>query len=453
MRGPRPGRRGRSTPAASTGTVVPPSGPTGLQHGVVLHGRAHDGAPPRRRARPSTARLSASVPPAVKTTSPGSHPRHRGDVVAGLVDGQPGARGPRRAMPDGLPKCSVRIGQHGRQRLRPHRAWSRRGRGRPAISSGLRPTARARALHRRHGLPTMNTVAATNRHRQRRPRRPPPDGSRDRTHDRSPTSRRPGPPAVGQLDLDPPFARPHHHLGQHVGQPTRGRGPTTTKPSPTAKAPWLAATRAKPNTGTPYSARPAQLTPGGSTAARRRIRRRRAPPGPAGLDPGHGHGPEADDRAQDVEQEQDAVGGTGGHGVDRRGVRGSNHNAIVVPTRGLPPHGPSRPGAPVRGVGTSRHDGRPDRPVRRPVTTAPRPGTSPARPPTTVRRHRHHSTTHRRSSHNLATTTQAAPSTTRRWRRDINEETCVGSTSPTVAWRWCSADSTRRRTRKATDEP
>ena len=45
-----------------------------VQHGVVLDG-AHYDRPGRRPARPSTARLAASVPPLVKTTSPGAVPR------------------------------------------------------------------------------------------------------------------------------------------------------------------------------------------------------------------------------------------------------------------------------------------------------------------------------------------------------------------------------------------
>ena len=74
-------------------------------------GPARRGAPPRWSARgrrrgsaarrdqkmPLSARLSASVPPEVNTTSPGRQPSGLGDGLARLLDHPPGARGPRRA--------------------------------------------------------------------------------------------------------------------------------------------------------------------------------------------------------------------------------------------------------------------------------------------------------------------------------------------------------------------
>ena len=59
--------------------------------------------------------------------------------------------------------------------------------------------------------------------------------------------------------------------------------PATTKPSPDAKAPWLAEIRAKPKTGTPYRARAAQLIPG--------RKKRRTPSAPGAADPAGPGGP------------------------------------------------------------------------------------------------------------------------------------------------------------------
>ena len=88
----------------------------------------------------------------------------------------------------------------------------------------------------------------------------------------------------------------------------------TTKPSPARKAPLLADEQAEAEHGHPVQgpARPvdpgSEVPPhavGAGAAGPRRAR--------AGLDPGHGHGAEADHGTQHVEQEQDGVERTGGH--------------------------------------------------------------------------------------------------------------------------------------------
>ena len=89
-------RRGRSAsasrstrPVPSTPTTRPPRCSTGWST-AWCSTAVHTATPPCRRIVPSTARLSASVPQPVNTTSPGWQPRHGGHHVARLVDGLAG---------------------------------------------------------------------------------------------------------------------------------------------------------------------------------------------------------------------------------------------------------------------------------------------------------------------------------------------------------------------------
>ena len=86
----------------------------------MLDRRADHRARPAGRPTPRTARLSASVPPPVKTMPPGATPRRGGDDVPRLVDRGPGRPGHlvgpgRVAEPLGQPR------QHGVGRLRTER--------------------------------------------------------------------------------------------------------------------------------------------------------------------------------------------------------------------------------------------------------------------------------------------------------------------------------------------
>ena len=91
-------------------------GPAGPQHGVVLHGRAHHGRgagcvhPSATASHPPwTARSSASVPPEVRTTSPGPTPS------SSAIRSRASSRAIRARLdsawaPDGLANPSVRTG-------------------------------------------------------------------------------------------------------------------------------------------------------------------------------------------------------------------------------------------------------------------------------------------------------------------------------------------------------
>ena len=70
-----------------------------------------------RRRRPSTAVLSASVPPPVKTISPGSQPSAVGHHVARVVDGTAARRAPWACAPDGLPNALREERHHRLDRL------------------------------------------------------------------------------------------------------------------------------------------------------------------------------------------------------------------------------------------------------------------------------------------------------------------------------------------------
>ena len=65
-----------TTPRAVDADDPPAEVLDGVQHGVVLDGGAHRDRRRRGAPTPKTARLSASVPPPVNTTSPGRQPRH-----------------------------------------------------------------------------------------------------------------------------------------------------------------------------------------------------------------------------------------------------------------------------------------------------------------------------------------------------------------------------------------
>ena len=104
------GRTAASTSSASTrpGAVDADDGvhlavPRGrLPHGRVLDGRHHLVRAPGR-PRPSTAAAIASVAPLVNTTSRLRAPSSVGDLLAGLLDGDPGGQCPRRGCGPGSP--------------------------------------------------------------------------------------------------------------------------------------------------------------------------------------------------------------------------------------------------------------------------------------------------------------------------------------------------------------
>ena len=86
-----------------------------VEHGVVLDGRAHDGAVGRgepgapARPAPNTARLSDSVPPLVNTTSPGSAPISSATTSRASSMARRASRAMRWA-PEGLAKRTSRNG-------------------------------------------------------------------------------------------------------------------------------------------------------------------------------------------------------------------------------------------------------------------------------------------------------------------------------------------------------
>ena len=341
---------------------VPPRAAAGVEHGVVLDGGAH--APSRRRPRagsPEDGEIVGLGPARGEDDLAGLAPEAPRHLVAGLVDGRPGPAG-QRVRPRRVAEVLGQVRDHGRQRLRAHAAWWRRGRGRPASSKARSPGhgPAVTGSPRPSGLAHHDHGGGHEQKQPTRPRRRPPAGSR--------ASRRREPSrASPQRSVSPTWIRrsPGHTTTRPARRPpATPRGPTTTKPSPDVKAPWLAAMRAKPNTGTPYRARPAQLTPG------RKYRRTPSAPGAegprrarAGLDAGHDHGPEADHRAQDVQHEQDRVERPVGHGVDHgpasTGRPAASRGAIVA----------ARPGA--RRQGARQGPGRRGRaPSSVPTTTA-----------------------------------------------------------------------------------
>ena len=180
----RPARRGRPRPSASTRHGAPARArSTGVR---ARRGARRPCTPPRRRRRatPRTARLSASVPPPVNTTSPGSQPERVGHDVAGLVERLPGGAG-HGVGPDGLPKRSVSTAAWPRPPPAAS-AWWRRGRGRSATAlagyglgrrrwppAGRRRggTAPAAAAARRRAAPAARPGPTRRRPRTRRCRR------------------------------------------------------------------------------------------------------------------------------------------------------------------------------------------------------------------------------------------------------------------------------------------
>ena len=103
--------RGTSRSAAP---VLSGQRPAGIEHGMVLHGRAHEGAgPPARPAAdgnaPAMARLSASVPPEVNTISPRSAPRSSA-ICSRASSTASRARRDSSWPPDGLPNVPPRYG-------------------------------------------------------------------------------------------------------------------------------------------------------------------------------------------------------------------------------------------------------------------------------------------------------------------------------------------------------
>ncbi len=99
--------RSRSiTPSAPTGTTRPLRDSTGSSTAWCSMA-VHTTVPPRRSCTPSTARLSASVPPLVKTTSPGSAPASSATTSRASSIARRASRAAAWA-PDGLAKRSVR---------------------------------------------------------------------------------------------------------------------------------------------------------------------------------------------------------------------------------------------------------------------------------------------------------------------------------------------------------
>ncbi len=116
---------------------------TGLARTRVLSGSASR----RAQYRPLTARLSASVPPAVRTTSLGRAPRELGERLAGLLDGTPrpsagGVQG-RGVAGDG------ELGGHRPDRFRKHRG----GRGVVEVGHGAPDSTSPSAVPRSRPCP------------------------------------------------------------------------------------------------------------------------------------------------------------------------------------------------------------------------------------------------------------------------------------------------------------
>ena len=236
---------------------------------------------PGRAGHRATARLSDSVPPEVNTTSPGPAPQAPRPSRRGPRRRQRGPGAPRVASPTGC-----RSARSGRAAWPPTprgaSAWWRRGPGTPASIQATSARTAYRRPTQRHAPPPSGL--AHHDHRGGDERAPPTRPRRDRPHGGIAIQRTgavPRPPT-------PRAARPGscaHRATPRLRPPawpsSQMTSPMTTKPSPVRKAPWLAASRANPNTGTPYSARPAQFTPGRKYRAHPLANRaRRAPAGP-----------------------------------------------------------------------------------------------------------------------------------------------------------------------------